>query len=138
MAEIDHDAEAVHLTDDLFAKGADAAVGVGASCGIADGIVAVVAEGDIGYTAVFEVCEQGEVVFDGESVFDAEDDGLLACLLVGIEMVGGAGKGKVVVVVGYDGFYLVEDEVGVGGWLKVKGRNRGALAERSGARRSKD
>ncbi len=113
VAEVNHDAQAVHLADDLFAEGAHSAMGVLASCRVADEVITVVAEGDVGYAPVLEVGEQRQVVFYRQSVLYAQDNRLLARLLVGIEVIGCACQGEIVTVLLDDRRYLVEDGIGI-------------------------
>ena len=58
MAHVDEDAQAVHLADDLLAEGADTAMGVvAARGGVADIVVAIMAEGHIDDATVLEMLQ---------------------------------------------------------------------------------
>ena len=57
MTQVDHQSETVHLADDLFAETAYAAMYVAAAAGVAEVVVAVVAEGDIDHAALSEMAD---------------------------------------------------------------------------------
>ena len=71
MAHVYQYAQAVHLCYDFASEGAEASVFCVAFGGIADVVVAVVAECYVDDAALFEVLEQADVSSDGVSVFDA-------------------------------------------------------------------
>ena len=121
MTEIHQDAQAVHLSDDLFAEVADAVVGVAASCGVADIVVAVVTKRHIDDAAVGEVLQVADVALQRQSVLDGEHDALASLALVAIEVVGCASQRQIVGLRSHDAFYLVEDAVGVTRRGKVEG-----------------
>ena len=91
MTEIDEDTQTVHLTDHLFTEGTHTVVGVVATGGVADIVVAVMTEGDIHHTAISEVLQILELAFEGQSVLDAQHDTLQTLVLVQPEVVGGTG-----------------------------------------------
>ena len=113
MAQVYHDALAVHLTDDLLAKLAHAVVGVAAFGAVADVVVAIVAQGDVYYPALREVFHVGDVVIEGNAVLYAKHDGLAPFALVFKEVGRRTGDADVLAVAPHDGFYLVENEIGI-------------------------
>ena len=113
MAQIDHDAQPVHLADDLSAEGAHTVVGMTAACRVADVVVAIVAEGHIDDAALCEVLQVFRLSVDGQSVLYAQHDALPARLFVGQQVGRRAGYGEIVAVAVDDVFYLVEDDVGI-------------------------
>ena len=74
MAEVDHQAEAVHLADDLFAEAADAVMGVAASAGVAEVVVAIVAQRDVDHAALGEMLHVLQFTAQGQAVLNAEHD----------------------------------------------------------------
>ena len=113
MAEVYHDAQAVHLADYFAAKGADAMVAVLATCGVTDVVVAIVAQCHIDDATLGKVAQVVDAALDGMAVLDTEHDALLALVLVQPQIVGGAGNGHMFAMLGRNGFYLVEDFVSV-------------------------
>ena len=91
MTEIDEDAQTVHLTDHLFTEGTHTVVGVAATGGVADIVVAVMTEGDIHHPAIGEVLQVLEFVLKCQSVLDTQHNTLQPLVLVHPEIVGGTG-----------------------------------------------
>ena len=113
MAEIDEDAETVHLGDDLTAEGTDAAMGGGALGRVADIVVAVVAEGHIDDAAVGEMAQSLDGAVEGDAVLDAEHDALQSLALVTPQVVGGACQGYAAGILAHHRLDLVEDLIGI-------------------------
>ena len=80
---------------------------------VADVVVSVVAERDVGYATFSEVRNVCKVVLYGQTVFYSQNDALLSSRLVGIKLLGRAGQSHILVVFGNDVFNLVKDEVGI-------------------------
>ena len=132
MAHVDEDAQAVHLVDDLLAEGTDTAMGgVATGGGVADVVVAIVAEGHVDDATVVEVLQVLQLSVEGDAVFDAEHDGFEPPVLVDPEVVGSPGKGDMGTVLRHYLFYLVEDTVGKGsgmvGGLRQVGYHDGSI-----------
>ena len=137
MAHVDEDAQTVHLADDLLAEGADTAMGVvAARGGVADVVVAIMAEGDINHATILEMLQALQMAVEGEAVLDAEHDALQTTVLVEPEVVGGAGQGDIGTVLGDNLFDLVEDAVGKGrgpfDGLGVRGEGLGQVGHHDG------
>ena len=114
MTHIHHDAQTVHLTDDLFTKLADAFVGIAASGRVTDIIVAIVTECDIDHTPLCEMLQICEVAFKRQSVLDAEHNALATLVLVHPEIVGRTCNADIRTVLSDNRLYLIKDEVGIG------------------------
>ena len=113
MAQVHHDAQAVHLPDHLLAEAAHAIVGVATAGTVADVVVAIVAEGDVHDATLGEMLHVGQVVFQGQSVLYAEHDTLPALSLVTVKVGGGTCDAEILIVLAHDFLYLVEDKVGI-------------------------
>ena len=113
MAEVHHQSEAVHLADDLLAEAADAIVGVTAPAGVAQVVVAIMAQRDIDHAAFGKVPDVLELSAECQTVLDAQHDAFAAVALVLVEVAGGAGNTKVAVVLTYNFLDFIEDQVGI-------------------------
>ena len=118
MAHIDHDAQTVHLAHHLFAETAQAAVGVTAAGGVAEVVVAVMTERHIDDAALGEVLQVLQLTVEGQSVLDAEHDGLTAVAFVFVEVAWSAGDADILTVLLYNLLDLVKDEISIfeGSW----------------------
>ena len=77
MAHIDEDAQAVHLLDDLFTKGADTVMClIALRGGVADVVVAIMAEGHIDDATIGKVLEVRDIMFEGDTILDTQHDTL--------------------------------------------------------------
>ena len=81
MAEVNHHTHSVHLLNHLFAELAHTTMFVIASCGVADVVVAIVAEGHIHHTTLSEGFHIANVFTNGVTVLNAEHDGAFAIFL---------------------------------------------------------
>ena len=133
MAEVDHDAQAVHLADDLTTKGADTIMGMLATCAVADVVVAIVAQRHIDDATLGEVAQVVEAALEGMAILDAEHDALPALVLVQPQVVGRAGDGDMLAMLGDDGLYLVEDVVSILLGMLVKGHGLWQVGHHDGA-----
>ena len=113
VAQVHHDAVAVHGLDDLLSKLRHAVVGVAAARGVANVVVSVVAKRDIGDASLGEVLHVLHVVVERQSVLNGKHDALAAFPLVFIQVGRCAGDADVAVVLAHDVLNLVEDEVGI-------------------------
>ena len=114
VAEVNHDAVAVHLANHLFAESAHAVVRVATLGRVADVVVAVVAERDIGHATLCESLYVFEFVLERQTVFDGQNDGFAAFSLVFVEVGRRTGEAQILLVLLDDGFDLVENAVSVG------------------------
>ena len=113
MAQVDHDAQAVHFADDLFAETAHTAVGGTAAGRVTDIIITIVAERHIDNAALGEVLQGLQLAVESQTVFDAKHDRFPAVALIFIQIAGGAGDAQIGLVVIDNLLDLVEDEVGI-------------------------
>ena len=84
-----------------------------ATCAVADVVVAIVAKRHIDDAALGEVAQVVKAALEGVAVLDAQHDALLALVLVMPQVVGRAGYGDMLAMLGDDGLYLIEDVVGI-------------------------
>ena len=145
VAEVNHHAVAVHLGNDLLSERAHSAMRVAAARRVADVVVAIVAERDVGHAALRKSTDVFELVLQRKTVFNGQNDGFQPHSLVFTEVVGRAGESQVRLLLLDDGFNLVENAVGVcigresgqmrrerreflvGLWLRQIGRHRNAV-----------
>ena len=94
VREVHHHPHAVHLADHLTSEGAQSAVlAVGAACGVAEVVVAVVAQGEIDHALTAEAGHVAQVAAQSIAVLDAHHDGLLAGGLGAEQVFGAVGQG---------------------------------------------
>ena len=113
MAEVNHDAQPIHLADDLSAKVTHAIVCMTATCGVADIVITIMAKRHIDDAALGKVVEVLNLAVQGVSVLNAQHDALLAKVLVLPQIIGGACQSNVLTAFLDNIFYLVENIVGI-------------------------
>ena len=135
MGKVNHQATAVHLLNDLFAKLTDSVVGVAAAGGVADVVVTIVAKRDIDDTPLGKMLHIGQFMTESQAVFNAEHDAATPLALVFVKVLRGAGNAEITAVGLHDILYLVENGIGIGrrsdrnrlrtigqmGWLHPRG-----------------
>ena len=134
MAEIDHDAQAIHFVDHLTPEETDAVMRLGALGRITDIVVAIMAKRHIDDATLCEVTQIDDAALDGCPVLDAQHDALTTSLLVGEEFVGGASDADILLVGCHDRLNLIEDAIchrlhaRLGGLWNVSHHNGSVLA----------
>ena len=113
MAQVHHDAVAVHLLNHLGSETAHTIVGIAATGTVADVIIAIVAEGDIYHASLGKVLHIAQIVLQGKTILNTEHDALSALSLVAVKIGRSSGDTQVVAVLAHDFLYLVEDEIGI-------------------------
>jgi hypothetical protein len=78
MAQINHNASAVHFMYDLLTKSTDAMVCLAASCRVADIVVAIMTEGHVNNATLSEMVEVFHLSIQRMSFLDAKLVALLA------------------------------------------------------------
>ena len=119
MAHVYEYSQSVHLCYDFAPEGAEASVFCVAFGGIADVVVAIVAECHVDDAALFEVLEQADVSSDGVSVFDAFEYGFFDFCFELEDVVSVLFESCVLAVGLYDVVYLCEQCVGFFSCLPV-------------------
>lgn len=113
MAQVHHDAVAVHLLNHLGSETAHAIVGIAATGTVADVIIAIMAEGDIYHASLGKVLHIAQIMLQGKTILNTEHDALSALSLVAVKIGRSSGDTQVVAVLAHDFLYLVEDEISI-------------------------
>ena len=113
MTQIYHDAQAVHLLDDLLAKTAHTIVSIAATGTIANIIIPIMAERNIDDATLSKMLHVGKVVSKRQSVLYTEHDTLSSLPLVAIEVGRRTGDTQVIAILTHNSLYLVKDQVGI-------------------------
>ena len=116
MAQVDHNAQTVHLAYDLFTETAHTAVGVTASGRVTKIVVTIMAERHIDNAALGKMLQVLQLAVEGQTVLNTKHDGLAAVALVLVEVARRAGNAQVGLVLADNLLDLVEDKVGIFGW----------------------
>ena len=95
MAQVDHDTLIVHPLDHFLPKLRHTVVHRGPPVGVADIVVAIVAERDIDDTTLREMAHVGEVMVQRQSILNTEHDRFAAFALVLIEVCRGTGNATI-------------------------------------------
>ena len=111
MAEVNHDAQSVHLSDDLPSEVADPMMRIAAPGRIADIVVTIMAERHIDDAPLCKVAELLQLTVQSQSVLDAQHDALPALPLVGIQVCRRTGDAEISTISVHDLLYLVEYQV---------------------------
>ena len=115
VAEVHHDAAAVHLTDGLLSKIAHAVMRLAPTCRVAKIVIAIMTERDIGHATLGKMLHVGQIVLQRQSIFYGEENRLASLPLVLIEIGRTTCDTQTTLVGLYNLLYFVEDQVSIVG-----------------------
>ena len=113
MAQIHHDTQTVHLSNDLSTKGAHTLMSAAATSRVTDIIIAIVAQRHIDNTTLSKVLQMLQLSINGKAIFYTQHDTMTTLLFVRIQVSRRTCDTKELLVFLHHRLNLVEDEVGI-------------------------
>ena len=113
MAQIYHDAQTVHLCNDLATKSAHSLMGIAATGRVAYIVIAIVTQRHIDDSTLGKVLQTLQLPINGKAIFYTQHNAVATLLFVRIQVCRCTGNTQKILILLDHCLNLVEDEVGI-------------------------